>query len=294
MTNRSPALTCALALLAALPLYSREPLATRIAHTDASKFHHSPAVHDGAGSLDYMQLFGARDFNSNLYFLHRGIIEPKSGIGAHFHNQCEEMFVIFDGEAQFTIDGRTSLLKGPAGALCRMGHSHAIYNATDKPLQFMNINIGSQKDKYDAFNLGDSRVGAPLDEIPVFMTMHLDSSLLKLREMRPGAHGAVSYRRAFTPEVFNTNWSYVDHLALAPGAATGKERHEGVEEFYYVMSGDGLARINDESAPIHHGDAIPVLFNDVHSFENTGSSKLEFMVVGVARVKFALDTQQVP
>ena len=61
--------------------------------------------------------------------MHRGVIEPKSGIGAHFHNQCEEMFVILDGEAQFTIDGRTSLLKGPAGAPARLGHSHAIYNA---------------------------------------------------------------------------------------------------------------------------------------------------------------------
>ena len=28
----------------------------------------------------------------------------------------EEMFVIFDNEAQFTIDGRTATLKGPAGA----------------------------------------------------------------------------------------------------------------------------------------------------------------------------------
>src|SRR5438034_2910021 len=50
---------------------------------------------------------------------------------------CEEMFVILDGEAQFTIDGRTSVLKGPAGAPCRMGHMHAIYNATDKPVQWM-------------------------------------------------------------------------------------------------------------------------------------------------------------
>ena len=36
------------------------------------------------------------------------------------------MFVIFDGEAEFTIDGRTSLLKGTVGAPVRMGHSHAI------------------------------------------------------------------------------------------------------------------------------------------------------------------------
>jgi len=66
-----------------------------------------------------------------LWVLHRGIIEPKSGIGQPFHNYCEEKFVIFDGEAQFTIDGRTATLKGPTRAPARMGHSHAIYNPTD-------------------------------------------------------------------------------------------------------------------------------------------------------------------
>ena len=49
------------------------------------------------------------------------------------------------------------LLKGPAGAPCRMGHSHAIYNATDKPVQWMNINVSAMKGTYDAFNLGDAR-----------------------------------------------------------------------------------------------------------------------------------------
>ena len=66
-------------------------------------------------------MFGGEALDTNLWFLHRGVIEPKSGIGAHFHNYCEEMFVILDGEAQFTIDGRTSTLKGPAGAPARMG-----------------------------------------------------------------------------------------------------------------------------------------------------------------------------
>ena len=63
-----------------------------------------------------MALLDHTSLDTNLFFLHRGIIQPKSGIGAHFHNQCEEMFVILDGEAQFTVDGRTSVLKGPAGA----------------------------------------------------------------------------------------------------------------------------------------------------------------------------------
>ena len=96
-----------IAALWILPLAAREPLAQRIVHTDPSKYRPSKAVHDGAGHLDYMALFDAHTLDTNLFFLHRGVIQPKSGIGAHFHNQCEEMFVIFDGEAQFTIDGRS-------------------------------------------------------------------------------------------------------------------------------------------------------------------------------------------
>src|SRR5450432_4000856 len=160
------------------PLLAREPLAQRIVHTDPAKYRPSKAVHDGAGQLNYMALFDAHSLDTNLFFLHRGVIEPKSGIGAHFHNQCEEMFVIFDGEAQFTIDGRTSVLKGPAGAPCRMGHSHAIYNASDRPVQWMNINVSAMKGTYDAFDLGDSRIDVALDPIPVFITMRLDRTLL--------------------------------------------------------------------------------------------------------------------
>src|SRR5690348_5634174 len=145
-------------LLLACELLAREPLVSRIAHTDPSRYHQSSAVHAGAGHMAFTALFDEHTLATNLEFLHRGVIYPKSGIGHHFHNQCEEMFVILDGEAQFTIDGRTSLLKGPAGAPCRMGHSHAIYNPTARPVQWMNINVSAAKGSYDAFDLGDPRL----------------------------------------------------------------------------------------------------------------------------------------
>ena len=272
-----------IAALWILPLAAREPLAQRIVHTDPSKYRPSKAVHDGAGQLDYMALFDAHSLDTNLFFLHRGVIQPKSGIGAHFHNQCEEMFVILDGEAQFTIDGRTSVLKGPAGAPCRMGHSHAIYNATDKPVQWMNINVSAMKGTYDAFNLGDPRVDVPLDPIPVFMTMRLDRALLRSVNGMSGGKGSVQYRRALDTPVFTGPWAYVDHLVLPPGASTGPHLHREVAEFYYVMNGDGAATVSGETAPVHAGDAIPIQLNDVHSCENTGAQPLEFLIVGVSR-----------
>jgi mannose-6-phosphate isomerase-like protein (cupin superfamily) len=76
-------------------------------------------------------------------------------------------------------------------------------------------------------------------------------------------------------------------MLLPPGASIGSHMHRGVAEFYYVMSGEGAVSMSNrgqaETAPIRTGDAIPIQLGEMHSFENTGTAPLEFMVVGVAR-----------
>ena len=154
-------------------------LAQRIAHTDPAAYRALSAVHGGAGSMSFTALLNRGALTPEFNFLHRGVIPAGSGIGHHFHNVVEEMFVILDGEAQFTIDGRTASVKGPAGVLCRTGHSHAIYNPGPAPVQWMNLNVSLVAGVYDNFDLGDTRVGAALDAMPTFMTIRLDPSLLR-------------------------------------------------------------------------------------------------------------------
>jgi mannose-6-phosphate isomerase-like protein (cupin superfamily) len=272
---------------------SPAPLAQRIVHTEPAAYRLLSAVHGGAGSMSFTALLNRGALTPEFNFLHRGVIPAGSSIGHHFHNVVEEMFVILDGEAQFTIDGRTASVKGPAGVLCRTGHSHAIYNPGPSPVQWMNLNVSLVAGVYDNFDLGDTRVGAALDAIPTFMTIRLDKSQLRPPGVRgrgapvqPPPANAVLTRRVAGPAMFSTTWSYVDHVVVPAGAVTPEVAHDAIAEAYYVLSGEGtisLAGAESGTAEVRTGDAIPVHIGESSRFTSTGSAPLELFVMGVAK-----------
>ena len=301
---RHTLLTVVLAAIALMPVRAQTPatsggLSQRIVHTDPAAYRASAAVHGGAGTMSFTALLNRGAVTPEFNFLHRGVIPAGAGIGHHFHNVVEEMFVILDGEAQFTVDGRTASVKGPVGVLCRTGHSHAIYNPGPAPVQWMNLNVSLVAGVYDNFDLGDTRVGAAMDAIPPFMTMRLDKALLRAAGARgrgapaPAAPDAVLSRRVAGPAVFSTTWSYIDHVVVPAGASTTELPHDGVGEAYYVLGGEGTIRIKGVergTASVRTGDAIPVRVGESVQFASTGSTPLELFVMGVAK-DMAVKTQ---
>jgi len=288
-----------------LPLAAREPLAQRIGHGDWSKARVSPRIHGGAGTLGIQTLLG-RDAIAGLNFMHYGPLAAKSSIGNHIHHDSEEMFLILDRDCEFTIDGQTALLAAPVGVPCQLRRSHAVYNPADAPAAWVNFNVRLEgapprpmgagwlnmfaSDPTATFDLGDDRVGVRLEKQPRFVnTRRLAPEAARPVEGMNGGKGTVFYRRALGPGVFHTNWAYVDYYLLPPGASIGRHVHDGVEEVYLVISGEGATQVNGEVAPLKKGDALPVRAKDVHSFVNAGSADLEFVVYGVALSKGKLD-----
>jgi mannose-6-phosphate isomerase-like protein (cupin superfamily)/heme-degrading monooxygenase HmoA len=256
----------------------------RIVHNDPSKYRQLSAVHAGAGKMGFTQLIGRNELATNFLYLHAGVIDPQSGIGHHFHHNIEEMYVILNGEAEFTINGHTSKIKAPAVVPCKMGDAHAIYNSSREPLRWLNFAVSLNKGRADNFDLGDSRVGAAIDPIPVFVSARIERNKLKANSLAY-ASSSVLYQRVFGPDIFRTDWNHVDHVMIPAGSAAGPRQLEGFEEVYYVIKGSGTININNEKTVIKAGDAFFGALGEKITLANDGKEDLELLVIGIAASK---------
>jgi mannose-6-phosphate isomerase-like protein (cupin superfamily)/heme-degrading monooxygenase HmoA len=253
----------------------------RVVHNDPAKYRTLSSVHAGAGQMGFTELVGRNELSTNFLYLHAGVINSKGGIGHHFHHSIEEMYVILNGEAEFTINGRTSKLKAPVLVPCKMGDSHAIYNSTGEPIRWLNFAVSQTKAKSDAFDLGDNRVGAAIDRIPVFVSSQLKKEGLKDKDHPYSGNGAL-YRRALGPEVFGTNWDHVDHLVIPAGKSVGPRQLDGVEEVYYVMKGSANLTIGSTSKTVGADDVFTGLMGESLTLSNSGTEDVELLVIGIS------------
>ncbi|QMU27134.1 cupin domain-containing protein [Adhaeribacter radiodurans] len=261
-----------------------QPTKNRVVPNDPAKYRQLSAVHAGAGKMGFTQLIGRTELSTNFLYLHSGIIDPKSGIGHHFHHNIEEMYVLLTGEAEFTVNGRTSKIKAPAVVPCKMGDAHAIYNPTGEKLKWLNFAVSKVKGQADNFDLADARVGATLDPIPVFVSGRMERNTLKINNPAYLGNG-VLYRRVLNSDIFRTNWNHVDHVVIPAGSTAGPRELDGIEEVYYVIKGSGSVALNNEKVAIKADDSFYGLLGEKATISNDGKEDLELLVIGVAASK---------
>lgn len=69
---------------------------------------------------------------------------------------------------------------------------------------------------------------------------------------------------------------------LAPGVSIGVHRHEGDEEYYYVVSGKGTMTLDGETFAVQAGDITAVYPGGEHGLENDSEEDLRIIVVSVS------------
>lgn len=72
---------------------------------------------------------------------------------------------------------------------------------------------------------------------------------------------------------------FVHDDVLPPGASIGEHRHDGDEEFYYILEGSGEMTLDDETVAVQAGDFCFTRSGHRHSLRNTGTLPLRLLVV---------------
>jgi len=259
---------------------------------DTTKYINAKYPHGGPGTVRYMELTPRDQFKTQFMYVHRGIIDPKSGLGEHVHRWMEEMYFILDKSvARFAVNGHVAELPGPAMAICPMGGSHGIYNPTDKPIELMNIGIALEDHKYDAVDYAkqDDLVNAPVESPPPFMWSVLDRRLMKEIPCLYGGKGKMLYRTVWTEDRFRTNCLFVNHYILPAGSSIGYHKHDDMEEVYYIFSGAGRMTIDGVTMDVKAGDAASVVLHGSHGLFNNSKGDLEVISIAVCDGKKSRD-----
>jgi mannose-6-phosphate isomerase-like protein (cupin superfamily) len=281
------------AIMASAQQGGRPAATARVVKNDPSKLRAQPKIHDGSGTMAFTQLFGGRDVSTNLMYLHAGVMNANSSIGEHFHHSMEEMYVLLEGEAEFTVNGRTSLIKAPALVPCKLGNAHGMYNTSGKTVKWLNFGVGKTRgNNGGVFNLGDPRLPGttPLDAIPQFVSGRLERD--KLRANNPNYAGTgVLARRIFNPDVFQTNWNSVDHVIIPAGTTMGARSMDGFEEIYYVVNGSGAVDLNGKKLSVGQDDAFCGLLGEKVNIAST-DKELELLIVEIAVDKSKMAPQR--
>ena len=97
--------------------------------------------HDGSGPVDLYEIWGKSDFQSNIDFIDRVVIPPKSTVGYHRHGNNEEMYIVLSGTADMTIDGEAVTVRKGDMILNPPNGAHGLENTSDDNIDLLVIQI---------------------------------------------------------------------------------------------------------------------------------------------------------
>lgn len=91
--------------------------------------------------------------------------------------------------------------------------------------------------------------------------------------------GQVSMIHLLEKEEFHNKGRMYARVLLKPGSSIGYHIHNGEQESYYILQGQGLYDDNGEEVIVKQGDLTLCKDGEGHSIKNDGEEKLEFIAL---------------
>jgi mannose-6-phosphate isomerase-like protein (cupin superfamily) len=111
------------------------------------------------------------------------------------------------------------------------------------------------------------------------MIRHYVDMNVEVRETMRGGDGAVEVRTMFAPDEITAPTRLCASLTLEPGSSIGPHQHDGEDEVYVIVSGQGMLDDGVTQQQVGPGDAVLTGNGESHSIANVGDEPLVVIAV---------------
>jgi len=111
--------------------------------------------------------------------------------------------------------------------------------------------------------------------------------MIRATDVTTFSNSGVTSRQLLFPENSRSERVTITRVIVSPGARNPPHRHEGAEQVWVAVRGNGRLLLGDgKTMPFGGGDVARFEDDEVHGFENTGDVEFEYLSVTSPPVNF--------
>lgn len=109
-----------------------------------------------------------------------------------------------------------------------------------------------------------------------------DQSFVPASHEDPSRPGVLKRVIATREQLLNGHPQMINWAKLPSGNAFRAHYHEDMEEIFVIVGGQAQMHVSGQTYELGPGDSLVVAPREIHSMRNTGTTDVEYLVVGIS------------
>lgn len=226
---------------------------------------------EGGASVPFARVMGKEVFESGLRWVDLCIVKPGAQIGVHEHHVDDEIYYILRGKATMVVNGEERAVAPGDCILLRCGGWHGLRSDSDDEVHVLVIDLLLSSAEATASEAaGGLGAWANVAQVPMVT-----------RTSSMGGIGHIQVGHLFTKEQLGHSWDFCEVVVVPPGSSIGVHEHQGDEEIYYFLDGQGVMTIDGHEVAFGPDTVSLCRSGGSHEFLNRGDRDVRFLAIQV-------------